>query len=128
MFKLAKRFTLDAVDYVYIVIGCLITAVAFQVFLLPNDIVSGGVSGLSIIANNLYNLDPAIFQYSVNIPLLILCFVLLGKAAGYKTILGSLLLPFYLMFLGDLDPLTHDPFLAAVFWWCLYWTRIGNCI
>ena len=115
MFKLAKRFTLDAVDYVYIVIGCLITAVAFQVFLLPNDIVSGGVSGLSIIANNLYNLDPAIFQYSVNIPLLILCFVLLGKAAGYTTILGSLLLPFYLMFLGDLDPLTHDPFLAAVF-------------
>ncbi|WP_208558664.1 YitT family protein [Marinilactibacillus kalidii] len=115
MLKMARRFTLSAMDYVYIVIGCLITAVAFQVFLLPNDIVSGGITGLSIIANNLYGWTPAIFQYAVNIPLLILCFVLLGKAAGYKTILGSMLLPFYLFFLGDLTPLTTDPLLAALF-------------
>lgn len=115
MLKMARRFTLSAVDYVYIVIGCLITAVSFQVFLLPNEIVSGGITGLSIIANNLYGWTPAVFQYAVNIPLLILCFALLGKAAGYKTILGSMLLPFYLIFLEDLSPLTNDPLLAAVF-------------
>lgn len=115
MLRVAKRYTLSAVDYVYIVFGSFLTAIAFQVFLLPNNIVSGGVSGLSIVANDLFGFDPAIFQYSINIPLLILSFVVLGKAAGYKSILGSLLLPFFLMFIGHFPAATFDPLLAAVF-------------
>ncbi|MCC5895049.1 MAG: YitT family protein [Alkalibacterium sp.] len=115
MLRIAKRYTLSAVDYVYIIFGSFLTAIAFQVFLLPNNIVSGGVSGLSIAANEMFGWSPAIFQYALNIPLLILCFVLLGKAAGYKTILGSLLLPFFLIFIGHFPALTSDPLLAALF-------------
>lgn len=115
MLRIAKRYTLSAVDYVYIIFGSFLTAIAFQVFLLPNNIVSGGVSGLSIAANAMFGWSPAIFQYALNIPLLILCFVLLGKAAGYKTILGSLLLPFFLIFIGHFPALTSDPLLAALF-------------
>lgn len=115
MLRIAKRYTLSAVDYVYIIFGSFLTAIAFQVFLLPNNIVSGGVSGLSIAANELFGWSPALFQYAVNIPLLILCFIMLGKAAGYKTILGSVLLPFFLIFIGHLPALTTDPLLAALF-------------
>ena len=115
MLRVAKRYTLSAVDYVYIIFGSFLTAIAFQVFLLPNNIVSGGVSGLSIAANAMFGWSPSLFQYSLNIPLLVLCFVLLGKAAGYKTILGSLLLPFFLSFIGHFPPLTSDPLLAALF-------------
>lgn len=115
MLRVAKRYTLNAVDYVYIIFGSFLTAIAFQVFLLPNNIVSGGISGLSIAANAMFGWNPALFQYSINIPLLVLCFVLLGKAAGYKTILGSLLLPFFLGFIGHFPALTTDPLLAALF-------------
>ncbi|PRY83903.1 YitT family protein [Alkalibacterium olivapovliticus] len=115
MLRIAKRYTLNAVDYVYIIFGSFLTAIAFQVFLLPNNIVSGGVSGLSIAANAMFGWSPALFQYAVNIPLLILCFILLGKAAGYKTILGSILLPFFLIFIGHFPALTSDPLLAALF-------------
>lgn len=115
MLRVAKKYTLNAVDYVYIIFGSFLTAIAFQVFLLPNNIVSGGVSGLSIAANEMFGWSPAIFQYALNIPLLILCFILLGKAAGYKTILGSLLLPFFLIFIGHFPALTTDPLLAALF-------------
>ncbi|SDK92256.1 YitT family protein [Alkalibacterium thalassium] len=115
MLRVAKRYTLSAVDYVYIIFGSFLTAIAFQVFLLPNNIVSGGVSGLSIAANAMFGWSPSLFQYSLNIPLLVLCFVLLGKAAGYKTILGSLLLPFFLSFIGHFPALTSDPLLAALF-------------
>ncbi|WP_368644924.1 YitT family protein [Alkalibacterium putridalgicola] len=115
MLRVAKKYTLSAVDYVYIIFGSFLAAVSFQVFLLPNNIVSGGVSGLSIAANATFGWDPAMFQYALNIPLLILCFLLLGKEAGYKTILGSLLIPFFLMFIGDWDPVTREPLLAALF-------------
>lgn len=115
MLRVAKRYTLNAVDYAYIIFGSFLTAIAFQVFLLPNNIVSGGISGLSIAANEMFGWSPALFQYALNIPLLILCFVLLGKAAGYKTILGSLLLPFFLIFIGHFPAVTTDPLLAALF-------------
>ncbi|EXJ22808.1 hypothetical protein ADIAL_1659 [Alkalibacterium sp. AK22] len=115
MLRVAKRYTLNAVDYVYIVFGSFLAALSFQVFLLPNTIVSGGVSGLSIAANAMFGWSPALFQYALNIPLLILCFALLGKAAGYKTILGSLLIPFFLLFMQDLPGATSDPLLAALF-------------
>lgn len=115
MLRVAKKYTLSAVDYVYIIFGSFLTAVSFQVFLLPNNIVSGGVSGLSIAANAMFGWDPALFQYALNIPLLVLCFVALGKEAGYKTILGSLLLPFFLSFIGHWDPVTSEPLLAALF-------------
>ena len=54
MLRVAKRYTLSVVDYVYIIFGSFLTAIAFQVFLLPNNIVSGGVSGLSIAANAMF--------------------------------------------------------------------------
>lgn len=115
MLKLAKRYTFDWIDYVFIVLGSFILAVAFQVFLLPNNIVAGGVSGLSIVTYEVFGWHPAYFQYAVNVPLLFLCFILLGKEAGYKTILGSLLLPFFLQFLDHLSPVTTDTLLATIF-------------
>lgn len=115
LLRVAKRYTLSAVDYVYIFVGSFITAVAFQVYLLPNDIVSGGISGLSIITYEVFGWHPSFFQYALNTPLLIMCFLMLGKAAGYKSILGSLLLPFFIQFIGHLGPWTADPLLAAVF-------------
>ncbi|WP_423189620.1 YitT family protein [Alkalibacterium sp. f15] len=115
MLRVAKKYTLSAVDYTYIIFGSFLTAVSFQVFLLPNNIVSGGVSGLSIAAKSMFGWDPALFQYALNIPLLVLCFILLGKEAGYKTILGSLLLPFFLSFIGHWGPITREPLLAALY-------------
>lgn len=115
MLKLAKRYTFDWVDYVYIILGSCILAIAFQIFLLPNDIVAGGVSGLSIVTFEVFGWQPAYFQYAINIPLLLSCFLLLGKEAGYKTILGSLLLPFFLQVFAHLEPITTDPLLATLF-------------
>lgn len=125
MLKVAKRYTLNAMDYVYIVVGTFLTAIAFQIYLLPNNIVSGGITGLSIVTYSWFGWDPALVQYAINIPLLVLCFILLGKAAGYKTILGSLLLPFFLLFIDNWQPVTLDPLLAAIFGGALTGIGIG---
>lgn len=112
---LANKYTLNAIDVVYIIVGSFIMAFSFNVFLLPNLIVSGGVSGLSTILNIALDWNPSAVQYAFNIPLLGLCFFFLGKGSGYKTILGSLILPGFIGLLDFVEPWTANPLLAALF-------------
>src|SRR5690625_6827745 len=104
MKRQAATYQLNILDLVYIAVGSIIAAVAYHAFLLPNNIVSGGVTGISTILFALFGWKPSIVQFAINIPLLILCFVLLGKQAGYKTILGSLLLPLFVEMTDFVQP------------------------
>lgn len=114
MIELAKRYRFTISDYVYILFGTFIVAVAFQLFLMPNNIVSGGITGISIVLNSLTGWSPAVIQYFFNIPLLALAYIFLGKEAGNKTILGSLILPFFISLISHWEPLTNDIFLATI--------------
>jgi uncharacterized membrane-anchored protein YitT (DUF2179 family) len=120
VFKVKKKFKkdqfpLEVIDIIFIAVGSFIAAVSFNIFLLPNFIVSGGIGGLSTILNSLYQWNPSIVQFAFNIPLLFLAFIALGKEAGFKTILGSLILPAFIGLLNFMKPLTMNPLLAAVF-------------
>lgn len=114
MLQLAKRYSFTIADYVYILLGTFVIALAFQMFLMPNNIVSGGITGVSIIINSLTGWSPAFIQYVFNIPLLLIAYIFLGKQAGNKTILGSLALPFFISLISHWQPATTDPFLATV--------------
>ncbi len=79
--------------YLQFFVGCLILAISFNLFLSPNDLVPGGVSGLSIILNHLFAINTSTFILIVNIILLVLSYYLLGKEKTKASILGSLLFP-----------------------------------
>ncbi len=85
-------------EYIYVLIGSGIVAVAFNLFLLPNQIASGGVSGISTILYSLFGFEPAIVQWTFNIPLFIAGVVLLGKNFGVKTLVGTIFLPLVVFF------------------------------
>jgi uncharacterized membrane-anchored protein YitT (DUF2179 family) len=102
-------------EYIYILIGSAIVALAFNLFLLPNQIASGGVSGISTITVSLFGWEPAYVQWAFNIPLFIAGLVLLGKHFGVKTLVGTLFLPFIVYVSRDLQPATTDPLLGALF-------------
>lgn len=74
-------------------IGLLITAVGFNVFCRPFNIVSGGVSGLSLITENVFGINPPTFIMISNIFLLLLSFITLGKEKTIHTVIGSLVYP-----------------------------------
>ncbi|MBT2731681.1 YitT family protein [Carnobacterium sp. ISL-102] len=112
---LSNKYALGALDILYIIVGSFIAAVAFNVFLLPNVIVSGGISGVSTITSSVFSWDPSVVQLAFNIPLLLICFIFLGKEAGYKTILGSFILPVFIGMLNFMEPWTDAPLLAALF-------------
>ncbi|SDI31024.1 Uncharacterized membrane-anchored protein YitT, contains DUF161 and DUF2179 domains [Planococcus glaciei] len=102
-------------DYISILIGSAIVAIAFNVFLLPNEVASGGVSGISTILKGLFGWTPAFVQWAFNIPLFIAGIILLGKNFGIKTAVGTIFLPFVVYLTANWEPWTLNPLLGAIF-------------
>ena len=86
------RHTLDTL---MIIAGSLITALAFNLFLVPSHIASGGVSGLSIIVQSQFGIEPAYTQWALNIPLFIAGYVLLGRDYSIRSLLGTVVLLYF---------------------------------
>ncbi|MBN6885313.1 YitT family protein [Cytobacillus horneckiae] len=102
-------------EYVYVLVGSALVAVSFNLFLLPNNVASGGVSGISTIMKDVAGWEPAYVQWALNIPLFIAGVILLGRQFGVKTLVGTIFLPFVVFLTKDMDPWTTDPLLASLF-------------
>ena len=102
-------------EYIYVLIGAAIVALAFNVFLLPNKIASGGVSGISTILHSTLGWEPAYVQWAFNIPLFIAGVIFLGKQFGVKTLVGTIFLPAVVFLSSGIEPWTHQPLLGALF-------------
>lgn len=74
------------------VIGVLLSSIAFNLFIKPSHLIFG-VSGISIMTEKLYNLDPSYVILGGNILLLIASYVFLGKEQTRMTVVGSILYP-----------------------------------
>lgn len=103
------------VEYLYVIVGAAIIAIGFNVFLLPNQVASGGVSGISTILHGLFGWNPGIVQYAFNIPLFIAGVLLLGKKFGIKSFIGTITLPFIVLLTNSWEPWTDNPLLGALF-------------
>jgi uncharacterized membrane-anchored protein YitT (DUF2179 family) len=112
--QIAPKFE-SALEYINVLIGSAIIALAFNVFLLPNQIASGGVSGISTILLSVLGWEPAYVQWAFNIPLFIAGVVLLGKQFGVKTLVGTVFLPFVVFLTKNIEPWTNDALLSALF-------------
>ena len=107
-------------DFLLITVGTLVSAVGIYFFKFPNHFSTGGVSGLSIILNGLF---PAIkasyFVTGINVVLLVVGLIVIGRGFGIRTIYASLLLSFSLQALETFVPLsgsiTGEPMLDLCF-------------
>ncbi len=105
--------------YLCFVTGLSLFSIAFTFFLLPNNLVFGGVSGIAIVFKELFNFDTSIFIFVVSMLLLVLSFFVLGKEKTVGSILGSLLLPVFLeisnLFTAYISFEDVDLLLASIF-------------
>lgn len=83
-------------EYDYLILGLILSAVSFNLFLSPYNLAAGGITGLSLFAHKFFNIDESTFIFIGNIFLLGLSFIFLGKEKTNKTILGSLLFPLFI--------------------------------
>ena len=79
--------------WIKFILGITIVAFSFNLFCVPDNLASTGIGGLSIVINNFIKIDTSLFVGVVNIFLIILSFIFLGKDDTYKTILGALIYP-----------------------------------
>ena len=84
-------------------LGCFVVSLAYNLFIAPINLVPGGVGGIAIIVKGLTNIDNAITIFVLNIFLLILSYILLGKEKTRASILGSILFPVFVWLTEDIN-------------------------
>lgn len=80
--------------YAQFIFGVFVVAFAFNLFILPSDIVYG-VSGIGVILNKMYGINPSTTIFIGEIALLLLSFLVLGKEKTKNSIIGSILYPIF---------------------------------
>lgn len=112
---LEKKTTLRRVkDYIVITIASFIYAAAVSLFLDPNSLAPGGVTGISIILNRITNVETGTWILLLNIPILILGAWKFGGRFILSTIYCTVLTSLFTNVLTPMGAVTEDPFLAAL--------------
>lgn len=101
--------------YLLLFIGSVITAVGLEIFLVPNNIIDGGVVGISIMASYMSGLPLGVFLVLLNIPFLYLGYKQIGKTFAISTTFSIICLSYWTSYFHPVAEITHDLFLAAIF-------------
>ena len=102
-------------NYVIIVCGTLIMALALNIFLIPNQIVTGGASGIGTILYYVTGINTGIWMLAVNIPLFVIGIRALGRNAMVKTAVATILLSLFTDLTANIYFEEFDPFLSSVY-------------
>jgi len=103
------------IEYIGITIGTIIVALSLDLFLEPNRIAPGGVSGLAIVISYLTGWPVGAITLAINIPLFLLALRILGAHFSAKTLYATFLLGISIDALSFIRPITNDAVLAAVY-------------
>ena len=98
-----------------IILGTMIMSIATSLFLLPNQLSSGGFSGIATITYYLFNWQMGTVILLLNVPLIILAFIRIGKQFVFKSIIGITFLSIFIDFFDRFNALTTDRFLACIY-------------
>lgn len=109
-------------------IGTIITAAGLEIFLIPNNVIDGGVVGISIMGSYLTGLPLGAFLVVLNIPFIYLGYKNIGTSFAVCTIFSILSLSLWSAMFEPVPKITGDFFLAAVFGGIVTGTGVGLII
>lgn len=107
-----KRYT---ITYSKIILGTVLMAIGIAQFLLPNQLSSGGFSGIATIGYYLFNIPMGLLVFALNIPVFIISYFRVGKIFFIKSLIGTFFLSLFLNIFETLPALTEDRFLGCIF-------------
>ena len=97
------------------ILGAAIMAFGVASFLLPNQLSSGGISGIATITYYLLNIPMGTMIMIINIPLFLFAGYRIGKEFFIKSIIGTVSLSVFIDILDKYPPVTTDRFLASIY-------------
>ena len=110
----ARRRAFQAADYLLLTLGALITAFAFAMFLLPNDIAPGGVTGIATVLSSWTGLNVGLLSFLINLPLFAIGWRRVGWRFAARSFVAMMLLSLFIDGLPVHD-LAGDMMLASLF-------------
>ena len=113
-YRFRKSFLLNIKDSLLIVIGILSAGFGLKSFLLPNDFIDGGATGISLLLTEITTLPIYLFILLVNIPFILFGYQQIGKTFTIKTVIAISGLALCLAFV-EYPIVTNDKLLVAVF-------------
>ena len=98
-----------------VTIACIVMAFNINYFFLGNKLGQGGVSGLSLILHYLTNIDISYIYLGLNVPLIIIAYMFIGKNFVFKTLFATLVLTIFLKVFGSFRGPIDDILMASIF-------------
>ena len=96
-------------------IACIIMAFNTNYFYLGNKLAQGGVSGLSLIIHYVTDIDISYIYLALNIPLIIIAYIFIGKDFVFKTLFATIILTIFLKIFGSFRGPIDDILMASIF-------------
>ena len=79
----------------FILLLCLfLSAILFNIFLLPTNLVIGGVNGVAVLLHHLFDFDPSLVILLISISMLIFSFFFLGLEKTMGSLVATIVYPF----------------------------------
>ncbi|SFB01681.1 MULTISPECIES: YitT family protein [Selenomonas] len=101
--------------YAMIFVGAVIAAFGLEEFLIPNNVIDGGIVGVSIMMETITGMSMGVFLVLLNIPFLFMGYKQIGKNFAIATLVAICFLAVWSEIFDPLEKVTDDPFLAAIF-------------
>ena len=99
----------------FIIIGAVIMAIGLEIFLVPNNVIDGGIVGISIILSHLSSWKLGMFIFLLNIPFFFIGYKQIGKTFAISTLFGITVLSIATSILHPVPAFTEDILLATIF-------------
>lgn len=115
------------VDIVFVLTGCILLAFAITAILEPNQLITGGITGLSLIIDEVTGINYTYSYYVFSLIILGAMYLFLGKHEARKILMLSILFPTVLMLFSRLDIklIEDDLFLAAIYYGIIGGAGVG---
>ena len=132
MSKINKKH--EIFSFFVLTIGTVLASVALDLFLIPNSILDGGITGLSILCHKIFHLPLSFLVIVLNIPFVFIGYKNLGKRFLIRTIYSMINFAFFLFYFEHFVPFTEEILLATVFGGALlgigvgFVIRFGGCV
>lgn len=98
-----------------ITLGAILMAVGLEIFLVPNNVIDGGITGISIMLSHITDLSLGLFIFLLNLPFVYIGYKQIGKTFAFSTIYGIFILSTFTVLFHHVPAFTEDILLATIF-------------
>lgn len=128
MSKIKNNSLKKIITFVMLIVGSLVAAAALECFLIPNTILDGGITGISIILFKIFKIPLWLLVVVLNIPFIFIGYKNLGINFLYRTIISMVSFALFLSFFELIQPFTEEILLATIFGGALLGLGVGIVI